>query len=269
MDELPGAYVEGDINALIDIFAEYYVENDDGSEDTTDNYYIVPIGEEEYFALKVNEADFDIATQIYDETYEYFLKRDGDTSLTIEVKIIEVLTDNLDIIRTVLDKLKDGADFRELAVKYTTREEAKKNNGELGFFNSKEYGEIGSKASLMNVGEMYGPIKVQEGYSLFKLIEKKETKNFTKQNFEQRKDLLKVELKSKKYSDAIIKKTLQLANKYNFQINEEILRSIKVFNTTTVVYRNFGFGGKLLAVPLTPPNYIWFKFWQEQENLAP
>lgn len=203
------------------------------------------------------------------EAYEYFLKRNRDTSLTMELKIIEVLTDDLDIIRTVMDKLKDGADFRELAVKYTTREEAKKNNGELGFFTSNEYGEIGSKAVLMNVGQMYGPIKVQEGYSLFKLIEKKEIKNFLTQSFEQKKDLLKAELKSKKFNDAIIEKTVQLANKYSIQVNEEILESIKVLNTTTVVYRNFGFGGKLLAVPLTPLNSIWFKFWQEQKNLAP
>ena len=65
-------------------------------------------------------------------------------------------------------------DFRELAAKYTIREEAKNNNGELGYFNINEYGEIGRKAATMNIGDMYGPIKVPEGYSLFELIDRKE-----------------------------------------------------------------------------------------------
>jgi hypothetical protein len=86
MDELPGSYVEGDINALIDVFAEYYVKNDNGAENTTDNYYIVPIGEQEYFALKVNESDFDIATQIYDETYEYLTGTRDELTTTMHIK---------------------------------------------------------------------------------------------------------------------------------------------------------------------------------------
>jgi parvulin-like peptidyl-prolyl isomerase len=273
VDSLDNDHIRGRLNFYVKRFIEHELLASEGYKRGLQNLPEVRrylnIWKSYFLSEALRNKIIDSIEVTDDETYEYFLERDSDTSLTTEVKIIEVLTDNLDIIRTVLDKLKDGEDFRELSVKYTIREEAKKNNGELGFFNNNEYGEIGSKAALMNVGEMYGPIKVQEGYSLFKLIEKKETKNFIIQNFEQRKDLLKTELKSKKYNDAIIKKTVQLANKYNIQINEEIMNSIKVLNTTTVVFRNFGFGGKLLAVPLTPPNYLWFKFWQEQENLAP
>ncbi len=85
VNELPNAYVEGDINVMVDIFAEYYEENDDGSEDILKNYYIIPIGEEEYFALEVKQNDFDIANQVYDETYEYLIgERDA---LTTSMKV--------------------------------------------------------------------------------------------------------------------------------------------------------------------------------------
>ena len=204
-----------------------------------------------------------------EEVYEYFINRESDSLLTAEVKIVEVLTDDLDVIQIVLNELNNGTDFRELAVEYTIREEAKKNNGELGYFNISEYGEIGRKAATMNVGDMYGPIKVPEGYSLFELVDKKEIANVLANNYDLESIQIKAELKNKKVSDTIINKTVEFANKYNIQINYEELNSIKVLNTTTVIYRNFGFGGKLLAVPMTVPNYYWVKFWLEEKEPTP
>jgi parvulin-like peptidyl-prolyl isomerase len=185
------------------------------------------------------------------------------------VKIIEVLIEDLDVIRTVLDELNAGKDFRELAVKYTIREEAKNNNGELGFFPVSEYGEIGRKAALMKIGDMYGPVKISEGYSLFKLIDRNEKNYLSTTDFQAEKENIKIELRHKKYSNALINKTIELANKYDVQLNDETLNSINVLNTTTVVYRYFGFGGRLLAVPMTAPNYLWVKPWLEQEDLTP
>jgi parvulin-like peptidyl-prolyl isomerase len=204
-----------------------------------------------------------------DEAYEYFLEKNSDTTSISEVKIIELLTDDLDVIRTVLDELNAGKDFRELAIKYTIREEAKSNNGELGFFAINEYGEIGRKAAMMNIGDMYGPINVEEGYSLFELIDKKESTSFSFDNFEQEKGNIKVELRHKKYSDALINKSVELANKYGVDVNEAALKSVEVLNTTTVVYRYFGFGGRLLAVPLTQSNYLWVEQWLEETSLTP
>jgi len=51
-------------------------------------------------------------------------------------------------------------------------------------------------------------------------------------NYEAEKERIKVELKHKKYSDALIKKTVGTGNKYNVQFNDEALNSIEVLNTT-------------------------------------
>jgi foldase protein PrsA len=204
-----------------------------------------------------------------EEAYKYYLEKNQDTSSSVEVKIIELLTEDLDVIKEVLDELNNGKEFRELAAKYTIREEAKKNNGELGFFPISEYGEIGQKAAEMKLGEMYGPIKVPEGYSLFELIDRKENNALASDSYDSVKDDVKFKLKQKKYSEEIISKTVELANKYDVQVDDENLSSVKVLNTTTVIYRYFGFGGKLLAVPMTTPNYLWFKKWQEQETPSP
>ena len=203
------------------------------------------------------------------ELKDYTTSANLDSELNVEVKIIELLTDDLDIVKLILDKLENGAEFQELAVKYTIREEAKNNNGELGYFNINEFGEIGVKAAQMQIGEMYGPIKVSEGYSLFELVDRKEIMKLPADNYEIEQEQIKIELKNKKYYDMMINKTVELANKYNIKIDEQVLSSTEVLNTTTVIYRIFGFGGKLLAVPMTFPNYNWFKLWKQQAEVTP
>lgn len=203
-----------------------------------------------------------------DEVLNYYQRKNKGLAIT-EVKIIEVLTNNLDTMYTVLEKLKEGIDIRELALKYTTREEAKSNNGELGFFPVYEYGEIGRITGGMEIGDLYGPLKVPEGYSLFKLIDKRKEESEFIAAFDKVKDKIKIELKYHKFSKVLIDKTIELANKYSVEINQDLLEKLEVTNTTTVFYRYFGFGGRLLAVPMTIPNYNWVKPWLEQETLIP
>jgi parvulin-like peptidyl-prolyl isomerase len=218
-------------------------------------------------ALRIKVAD---EIQVSDEEIQKYIDdyNNGDTT-TIEVKIIELLTDDLDVIKNVLEDLDKGEDFKQLAMKYTLRQEAKNNDGELGFFPINQYGEIGRIAATLEIGQLYGPLQVPEGYSLFQLVDKKEEKNLTGIDFEKDKARIKNIIKSKRFSDELIQKTVDLANKYGVSVNEELLKSIKVLNTTTIVYRNFGFGGRLLAVPMTIPNFLWVKQWQEQQKLNP
>lgn len=273
VDSLDNNHIKGRLNYAVKIFIEHELLSREGYKRGLHNLPEVQRYLKMWRSYYLNETlrkEIAESIQITDEeAYEYFLEKNKDTTSTIEVKIIEVLTEDLDVIRTVIEELNAGKDFRELAVKYTIRQGAKNNNGELGFFPVSEYGEIGRKAASMKIGDIYGPVKVFEGYSLFELIGKKEEKNISVEDFTTEKENIKVELRHKKYSNALINKTVELANKYNVQLNDEALSSIKVLNTTTVVYRYFGFGGRLLAVPMTAPNYLWVKPWQEQEDLTP
>lgn len=104
-EEIPGAYVKGDIYAIIDVFAEYYDLNSDGSESSTKQFYTIPVGEEEYAALEVNPKDFDLAEQIYNETYDY-LSGNTDkltTSMTITGTFNTMDEDILKFFNEMLD----------------------------------------------------------------------------------------------------------------------------------------------------------------------
>jgi hypothetical protein len=222
-----------------------------------------------YYLSKVLRNEMLENIEVADDELLNYYQRKNKGFATTEVKIIEVLTDDLDTMHTVLDKLKEGIDFRELALKYTIRGEAKINNGELGFFPVYEYGEIGRIAGGMELDDLYGPLKVPEGYSLFKLIDKRKEESEVSEDFDKVKDNIKMDLKYQKFSKVIIDKTIELANKYSVEINQELLESLEVTNTTAVFYRYLGFGGRIYAVPITIPNYEWVKPWLEKETLMP
>jgi parvulin-like peptidyl-prolyl isomerase len=199
-----------------------------------------------------------------DEVYSYFKQLNEEEKYPPLVNIIEILTDSLDIVDIILQEIKDEKDFNELAKKYTKREWTKKNSGEFGFFPSSQFGEIGRIATTMKIGEIYGPLKVPEGYSIFKLIDKRDSVTAIPQPFDKVKDEYKRELlylKSKLRMDSY---TVDLAIKYGVGIDFDVLESIQVTNISSFVLRKLGFGGKINAVPIVAPNVDWVQPWQKK-----
>ncbi|MDF2801252.1 MAG: hypothetical protein K0S61_1155 [Anaerocolumna sp.] len=80
LDSLENTYVKGDIYNNYGNFYYFYETNKRGQERDTANYYIIPIGDEEYCAM-VLENNFTTAEQIYNETYDY-INGDIDTITT-------------------------------------------------------------------------------------------------------------------------------------------------------------------------------------------
>ncbi len=202
-----------------------------------------------------------------EEVLNYYKEKKGNIDLADKVNIVEVLTDSLEIVEKIFQELDAGKDFRDLAIKYTKRDWVKKNNGEFGFFPTTDHGEIGRIAGDLKIGEIYGPLEVEEGYSIFKVIDKKKNTQETPKSFDELKDELKKQLVGEKMSEIMKKKTIELANKYNLSVDENLLHKTNVTNLSMLVYRYMGFGGRILAVPLTPPFVKWVEEWQKQQEL--
>lgn len=185
-----------------------------------------------------------------------------------EVNIDEVVTDSLEVAEIILRELENGADIKDLAIRYSIKEDAKLNQGESGFFPVSSKGEIGKLADKMQIGEIYGPLKIPEGYTIFKLIGVKNDTVAKSESFEQIKKELSNELSYLKMKKSMNNFIVNLANKYNVSINFDLLKSISVTNIISVAYNYLGFGGRILAVPLLAPNYDWYPEWQKnRENL--
>lgn len=85
MDELPDSYVTTEVYSIFANFAEYYETNDSGNETITDQYYIIPVGDEEFIGLEIDANDSYLAQKIYDETYEYYNGTRDELSTTLKV----------------------------------------------------------------------------------------------------------------------------------------------------------------------------------------
>jgi hypothetical protein len=129
-----------------------------------------------------------------------------------------------------------------------------------------DYPELSKIAEQLDVGEAYGPIKLENGYSFLKLIGKRNTKEFF--NLENNKQQAEALLKEKKYSDLLLKKTIEFANNNGFEINNRLLEEIDVTGINAYLIRMMGFGGTLPAVPLSTPFYDWVEYYYNQDKIS-
>ena len=188
---------------------------------------------------------------------KYFDKNSKNQLKETKVNIIEITSKKLDIVEKILKEEQTGIDFKILAEKY----KKKKDKLETGFFSISQNKTIGQIAATMNPGDIYGPLKTKNGYTVFQLLEKKEG-NFATSISKKTKEKLLYEKAMKNLEI----KTAELAEKYKVTINKKLLYSLKLFNTQMIVFRYMGFGGKILAFPTLTPFYQWEKKWEQKKK---
>jgi parvulin-like peptidyl-prolyl isomerase len=222
---------------------------------------------------------FDSVKVSDEEAFNFFRENEGENFPFEWVNIAEVLTDSLNIVETVLNELASGRDIKELARAYTKRDSLKDKGGEFGFFPVTRYGETGRIASGLEVGQVYGPLKLDEGYSVFKVLGKK-TAPLSEINdsnsdkgldvvFSELKDQVVMQLSLNKFKNYVNEYNAGLAQKYGVKIDEEVLNNIKNTFLDLVVVRYMGFGGEIFAVPYTEQFSGWYEIWQQKTNLTP
>ena len=221
-----------------------------------------------YYLSEVLMNSYIDSITITDEDIKELDSKESDTSNCLEVNIREILTNNIEDAEIVLNDLNDGKDFESLVDIFNQREWTKKSNGEWGFFNPKEAGEIGRIALGLNIGQVYGPIKVNEGYSIFKLIDKRNRNSSQKSIIDQDSlKFIRLKIALSKMENLINDKTVLLARKYKINIDEQLLKKIETSEINTFTYRFIGFGGKIAAFPVTIPVYQWYKLYELKKEI--
>ncbi|PKL82453.1 MAG: hypothetical protein CVV24_10050 [Ignavibacteriae bacterium HGW-Ignavibacteriae-3] len=201
-----------------------------------------------------------------DDAYNYFVKVNQVVQQPDEYKIAEIITTELDLIESILNEMDKGADFVTLAAKFSSNESSNTQGGLSGFFKASEKGEIGKAAAQMEIGDVAGPIKTSDGYALIKLLEKKEGRKERVASFEEAKEDIKNIIRTEKMYKNLDDATAKLAVTYGIQINDALLKSIKISTIDMIVLRRFGFGGQLLAVPFTPNFSNWFRIYENMKK---
>lgn len=248
-------------------FIEYKILADEGYklelQKTTEVKKQVQMWKDNYYMQLVTAMFIDSAVVSDNEIIEYYNKSMNGYLQNKEVNILELITDSLETIEKVLSGIELGTDFSELVKKYSKDFTIENQGRESGFFSVNSKGEVGRIAADMVIGEVYGPIKIQEGYSIFKLLAVRQDSVILQNNFKQIKEELGKELGYLKKQKSINKFIGNLANKYDVDINTDLLEKIPVTSHNSIVYNYRGFGGRVLAVPLLNINMEWVPEWKE------
>jgi parvulin-like peptidyl-prolyl isomerase len=221
-----------------------------------DNYLSTLMMKENYKAQIVSDED----------AYNFYSKNSGNIPKPDEVKFIKIVSDDLDIIQKVLEGSETGKDFSEMKEMYSKIEDKVE---EEKYHPVNQPGDLWKALSSMKVGEIYGPLKLEDGFTVIKLIDKRSGKKGQIESFEEAKTQLKSILQTKKMYKELDNTTAKLALDNELEINEKVLRSMKLNFTNLIVFRRFGFGGQQLAVPYSPNFSSWYeKYEQLKKALA-
>lgn len=141
----------------------------------------------------------------------------------INVQEIIVKTKALaDSLKTILSY---NENFGSLAQKFSIRDWSAKNDGIIGLDDISKFGMLKDTLWKSEIGNIIGPVKIQDLYGIFKVLEKKngELKPFNTVKSEAQK-LAKIE-KSRLIMDNYLK---NITPKINIIINEDFLASVSV-----------------------------------------
>ncbi|MCD6594640.1 peptidylprolyl isomerase [bacterium] len=152
-----------------------------------------------------------------------------------KVHAIEIQVGDEKQAKNLIKKIKNGADIKELAKKYTERTYLKDKGGDLGYFNSQRYPNLYKAAMTLKPGEVYPePINIKNKYSVIKLIDVKPPE---RKQFEQVKSRIRSNLLTKLRKDFYENWIEQAKKKYSYKIfDDEIAKTIdqsKYENDTT------------------------------------
>ena len=87
--------------------------------------------------------------------------------------ILEILVDDRDRAESLRTEMEKGGDLDELARRYSKRStRIRRAGGRMQLLNPDKYGKLGWEAKDAQVGEVVGPVKTNNGYSVFKVLKK-------------------------------------------------------------------------------------------------
>ncbi|HET7628164.1 MAG TPA: peptidylprolyl isomerase [Bacillales bacterium] len=140
-------------------------------------------------SLLIEKARMDGVKITEDEMKEYYDKHKVDQFT--ELKVSHILVKEESKAELIEQKLKNGADFAELAKKYSEDPGSAKDGGNVGYVtkNSQMVKPFLDAAFKLDVGEVSKPVKSQFGYHIIKVTDKKV------KSFKEVKDQIKQTLK--------------------------------------------------------------------------
>jgi peptidyl-prolyl cis-trans isomerase C len=140
------------------------------------------------------------------------------------VRALQIMVETKEQAETIRNEIEGGADFSELAKKYSVSPDSEK-GGDLGYFSEDEMPPAFSVVFSMKVGDLSDVVASEYGFHIFKVIDRREAKVLTldeaRPEIEERLKRIKTEEKYGAWFEEIRKKT-------KIEVNPSVLEKAKM-----------------------------------------
>jgi len=135
--------------------------------------------EDEYTFSALWQSILDTMTVPEEQLQKFFHQHQARYWIPEQVHVQEILVKTLPEAVNLLNQLKNGAKFSDLAQKYTLRTVNPDSAGDLGWISSGQMGRISEVAFQLKPGQFSAPIQVAGGFSIIQLLGKRPQRNKT------------------------------------------------------------------------------------------
>lgn len=115
-----------------------------------------------------------------EEVYKFYQDNPTYFMDPVRINVQEIIINEQALADSLLMRIKNGEDFGELAEKYSLRRWSANNKGIMGLAEIDKFGILQDTFINSNPSDIIGPIKIEERFGIFKLLEKidKQLKDF-------------------------------------------------------------------------------------------
>jgi len=157
-----------------------------------------------------------------DKIKEFYAIHKDDFVTPLKLRASHIMVDTEAEANEVLQKLKDGGDFAQLAKQYS-KDPSKARGGDLGYFiKGQLMPEIEEVCFKLQVGQMSDIIKTKFGYHIIKLTDRIEPRTV---ELSEVRDAIEKELKDKAQQKTLDDLVKNLRSKAHIKINEKLLEA--------------------------------------------
>ena len=123
---------------------------------------------------RLRQVEVDEKTTLSPDDLLAYYKRHRERYVRSErITILEVLLETRQEVEELLAKIEAGEDLSELAGRYSVRSSRiRRAGGRIQLMRPDKYGRLGWAAKEAEIGEVVGPVKSTQGYSVFEVLKK-------------------------------------------------------------------------------------------------
>ncbi|MCF7811186.1 peptidylprolyl isomerase [bacterium] len=169
------------------------------------------------------ELIFNKATPSEKEVEEYFNSHKEEFVEAATARVYEILVDDKQLADDMRARIDKGEKISTLARRYSQRKDAQRKGGKLGPFTVEKYGPVSQAAFELEIGQVAGPIKVGNMYSVIELIEKNPV---VEKTLDEVRRQIESNMRFERQKDLKEAWENELRKEYNVQVNEDIIERV-------------------------------------------